>query len=463
MRPRTLFEKLWDTHLVRDLGDGRALVHVDRHILHDVTSPQAFAALAAAGRPVRNPELTFATADHIVSTAKGRGDESVKGGAELVQALRAAAKLHGIRHFDIGDPAQGIVHVIAPELGIALPGLTLACGDSHACTVGAMGAWAWGIGTSDVAHVLATQTLVVQRPKTARVTFDGTLRPHVGAKDMILSLIARIGVGGALGHAVEFAGDAVHVLPMEARFTLCNMAVEASAQTALIAPDFTTFDYIASRPFAPQDEDFDTALSAWFGLPSDASSVYDREITLDVTNLAPMITWGTSPEHVVAIDGVVPHPTSAAHQLALRYQGLVPGTPLAGTKIDRVFIGSCTNARLSDLRAAAAIVDGRKVAPHVRATVVPGSGTVKRDAEALGLHRVFEAAGFDWREPGCSMCAGLNGDGLEPGERCVATSNRNFEGRQGPGTRTHLASPVTAAASAIAGVIADPRRTGPER
>ncbi|MBI3505318.1 MAG: 3-isopropylmalate dehydratase large subunit [Proteobacteria bacterium] len=458
MRPRTLFEKLWDAHMVRDLGDGRALIHVDRHILHDVTSPQAFAALAAAGRPVRNPELTFATADHIVSTAKDRGDASVPGGAEMVRALREACRTHGIRNFDIGDPAQGIVHVIAPELGIALPGLTLACGDSHACTVGALGAWAWGIGTSDVAHVLATQTLVVQRPRTARIRFEGSLRTHVGAKDMILSLVQHIGVGGALGHAVEFAGDAVRRLPMEARFTLCNMAVEASAATALIAPDFATFDYVASRPYAPQDEDFDTALAAWFALPSDAGSVYGREMALDVTNLAPMVTWGTSPEHAVAIDGVVPHPSSAAHQRALAYQGLVPGAPIAGTKIDRVFIGSCTNARLSDLQAAAAILDGRKIAPHVRATVVPGSGTVKRDAEALGLHRVFEAAGFDWREPGCSMCAGLNGDGVAPGERCIATSNRNFEGRQGPGTRTHLASPVTAAASAVAGAIADVRR-----
>jgi 3-isopropylmalate/(R)-2-methylmalate dehydratase large subunit len=459
MRPRTLFDKLWDSHVVRDLGEGRALIHVDRHVLHDVTSPQAFAGLAASGRAVRNPDLTFATADHIVATQRGRGDETVPGGAEMIRALRGAAKAHGIRHFDLGDPAQGIVHVIAPELGIALPGLTLVCGDSHSCTVGALGAWAWGIGTSDVEHVLATQTLAVQRPKTARVKFDGTLRPHVGAKDMILALIARIGAAGALGEALEFAGPAVRALPMEARFTLCNMAVEASAATALIAPDFTTFDWVASRPFAPQDEEFDTALAAWFALPSDSAAVYGRELSVDVSNLAPMVTWGTSPEHAIPVDGAIPHPTSAAHARALNYQGLEAGRPILGTKIDTVFIGSCTNARLSDLREAAAIVGGRKVAEGVRAFVVPGSGTVKRDAEALGLNRVFEAAGFEWREPGCSMCAGLNGDRLGPTARCVATSNRNFEGRQGPGSRTHLASPATAAASAIAGAIADPRRT----
>jgi 3-isopropylmalate/(R)-2-methylmalate dehydratase large subunit len=460
MRPRTLFEKLWDTHLVRDLGDGRALVHVDRHILHEATGPQAFAALAAAGRAVRNPDLTFATVDHIVSTEKGRSDASVPGGAELIRALREAAAAHGIRHFDVDDPAQGIVHVIAPELGIVLPGLTLACGDSHSCTVGALGAWAWGIGTSDVEHVLATQTLAVQRPKTARIAFEGKLRAHVGAKDMGLALIARIGAAGAIGYAIEFAGETVRQMPMEARFTLCNMAAEAGAETALIAPDFQTFDYVASRPFAPQDEDFDTALAAWFALPSDAGSVYGRELTVDVSNLAPMVTWGTSPEHAVAIDGVVPHPASAAHQRALAYQGLQAGQPIAGTRIDSVFIGSCTNARLSDLREAAAVVDGRKVAAHVRALVVPGSRTVKRDAEALGLHRIFEAAGFEWREPGCSMCAAFNGDRLAPGERCVATSNRNFEGRQGADARTHLASPATAAASAIAGALADVRRSG---
>jgi 3-isopropylmalate/(R)-2-methylmalate dehydratase large subunit len=455
MAPRTLFAKLRDPHIVRDLGGGRLLVHIDRHLIHDVTSPQAFASMREKGRRVRHPELTFATADHIVSTEPGRGDATVPGGAQMIQALRAAAKEHGFRNYDIGDPDQGIVHVIGPELGLALPGLTIVCGDSHATTMGALGAWAWGIGTSDVEHVLVTQTLVVTAPKTMRATIAGALGKGVAAKDLILALIAKIGVDGALGHALEFAGPAIRGLDMESRFTLCNMTVEASARTGLIAPDDTTFAYLEGRSFAPKGDAFARAVAAWRELPGDENSAFDREADLDAGSIAPRVTWGTDPAQNFDIDAAVP---ADAPRRALDYQGIEAGKPVLGLKLDKVFIGSCTNARLSDLEAAAAIAAGRKVAAHVRAVIVPGSGRVKRDAEALGLHEVFQRAGFEWREPGCSMCAGLNGDRLAPFERCLATSNRNFEGRQGPNTRTHLASPATAAASAIEGAIADPRR-----
>ncbi|MCM0021406.1 MAG: 3-isopropylmalate dehydratase large subunit [Tagaea sp.] len=455
MGPRTLFAKLRDAHVVRDLGGGRLLVHIDRHLIHDVTSPQAFASMREKKRRVRHPELTFATADHIVSTEPGRGDATVPGGAEMIQALRAAAREHGFRNYDIGDPDQGIVHVIGPELGLALPGLTIVCGDSHATTMGALGAWAWGIGTSDVEHALVTQSLVVTAPRTMRATIAGALAKGVSAKDLILALIAKIGVDGALGHALEFAGPTVRGLDMESRFTLCNMTVEASARTGLIAPDDTTFAYLEGRPFAPKSEAFARALADWRRLPGDDGAAFDREVSLDASALAPRVTWGTDPAQNFDVDACVPG--DAPHR-ALAYQGIDAGKPVLGLKLDKIFIGSCTNARLSDLQAAAAIVAGRKIAPHIRAVVVPGSGRVKRDAEALGLHEVFLRAGFEWREPGCSMCAGLNGDRLAPFERCLATSNRNFEGRQGPNTRTHLASPVTAAASAIAGAIADPRR-----
>lgn len=454
MAPRTLFAKLRDAHVVRDLGGGRLLVHIDRHLIHDVTSPQAFASMRDKGRRVRHPELTFATADHIVSTEPGRGDDTVPGGAEMIRALRDAAREHGFRNYDIGDPDQGIVHVIGPELGLALPGLTIVCGDSHTTTLGALGAWAWGIGTSDVEHALVTQTLVVNEPKTMRATISGALAKHVSAKDLILALIAQIGVDGALGHALEFAGATVRALDMESRFTLCNMAVEASARTALVAPDDTTFAYVEGRPLTPKGAAFARAVADWRELPGDSGASFDREVALDASALAPRITWGTDPAQNHAIDAAVP---ANAPRRALEYLGIEAGKPLVGLKLDKVFIGSCTNARLSDLRAAASAIAGRKVAAHVRAVVVPGSGRVKREAEALGLHETFLRAGFEWREPGCSMCAGLNGDRLAPFERCLATSNRNFEGRQGPNTRTHLASPATAAASAIAGVIADPR------
>jgi 3-isopropylmalate/(R)-2-methylmalate dehydratase large subunit len=461
----TLFAKLWDAHVVTDLGGGRALIHVDRHVLHDLTSPQAFDGLRRAGRSVRNPELTYATQDHLVATARGRSDETVPGGAALIHALRENTKKAGIPLFDLGDPRQGIVHVVAPELAIALPGMTLVCGDSHTCTVGALGVYAWGIGTSEVEQVLATQTLVQRRPLTMRVRFVGVLPPGVTAKDMALYLIGQIGIGGATGHALEYAGAAVRALDMEARMTLCNMAIECGARTALIAPDDTTFQYLHGRDYAPRGAAWDSALAYWRTLASDDAAVYDRELVFQAEHIAPQITWGTSPQDVLAIEGRIPDPASvsdsgarAAMQRALDYMGLTPGTPIEGLAVDRVFIGSCTNGRLADLRAAAQVLRGRHVAPGVRAMVVPGSMTVKREAEVQGLDRIFTAAGFDWREPGCSMCAGLNADKVGARERCMATSNRNFEGRQGVLARTHLASPAMAAAAAVSGKITDVRR-----
>lgn len=460
MMAYTLFEKLWASHVISDLGDGRALIHIDRHVLHDLTSPQAFEGLRGAERAVRNPELTWATQDHLVSTARGRKDETVAGGADLIRALRDNTGRYRIPLFDLGDPRQGIVHVIAPELAIALPGVTLVCGDSHTCTVGALGAWAWGIGTSEVEHVLATQTLVQIQPKTMRVRFEGVLNDGVTAKDLVLYLMGQFGISGATGYALEYAGSAVRALGMEARFTLCNMAIECGARTALIAPDDTTYAYLRGRPYTPQGPAWDAALARWRSLPGDADAQFDREHVSYTGELAPQITWGTTPQDVVGVDGCVPHPqgtSKAATQRALDYMGLIPGTPLKGLPVDRVFIGSCTNGRLSDLREAARVLRGRKIAPHVKAMVVPGSMKVKRDAEAEGLDHVFMQAGFDWREPGCSMCAGLNADTVGPRERCVATSNRNFEGRQGPHARTHLASPAMAAAAAVCGAIADVR------
>jgi 3-isopropylmalate/(R)-2-methylmalate dehydratase large subunit len=465
MAPRALFDKLWESHVVAELGAGGTLVHIDRHMLHDVTSPQAFSGLALAGRKVRNPELTFSTADHIVATDPGRGDETVPGGTEMIRALRKNTQEAGIIHFDIGDVRQGIVHVIAAELGIALPGTTLVCGDSHTCTLGALGAWSWGIGTSEVEHTLATQTLIVRRPRTMRIVFSARLRPGVSAKDMALHMIGRIGTGGATGYAVEYAGSAVRALGMDGRFTLCNMGVEAGARAAMVAPDETTFAYVAGRAFAPTGAALHQAMAAWRALPSDDDARFDREIEIDASAIAPQVSWGTSPEQVADVDGTVPDPAREgdanrrrAMAQALAYMDLAPGTALAGIKIDKVFIGSCTNSRLDDLREAAAILRGRKVAAGVRALAVPGSGLVKRAAEAEGLDRVFRDAGFEWREPGCSMCAGLNADKVAPRERCVSTSNRNFEGRQGPLARTHLASPAMAAAAAVAGRIVDARQ-----
>ncbi|WP_198084115.1 3-isopropylmalate dehydratase large subunit [Variovorax sp. E3] len=467
MTAGTLFEKLWDQHRIADLPGGETLIHIDRHLLYEITSPQAFDGLQQAGRRVGNPELTFGTTDHLVSTRRNRGDETVEGGALLIRAFRSSTRAHGIRHFDVQDAQQGIAHVIAPELGIVLPGMTVVCGDSHTGTVGALGAWAWGIGTSAVEQVLATQTLAVRKPKTMRIVVDGELGTGVTPKDLILYLIGEIGTAGATGYALELAGRAISAMQMEGRFTLCNMGVEAGARTTFIAPDDIAFNYIRGREYAPQGEAFDRAVSAWRMLSTDDDAVFDREIRLDAGAAAPQITWGTSPEQVMAIDAIVPDPSRfaqveqrSAAERALSYMGLQAGASLLGLKVDAVFIGSCTNSRLSDLVAAAEIVRGHKVADHVRALVVPGSMTVKRQAEAHGLHRVFLDAGFEWREPGCSMCAAVNDDFVPPGARCVSTSNRNFEGRQGPRARTHLGSPATAAAAAIAGVITDARRTG---
>jgi 3-isopropylmalate/(R)-2-methylmalate dehydratase large subunit len=461
----TLFQKLWDQHRIADLDGGETLVHIDRHLLYEITSPQAFDGLQQAGRRVRNPELTFGTTDHLVSTRRNRDDETVEGGATLIRAFRVSTRAHGIRHFDVQDAQQGIVHVIAPELGIALPGMTLVCGDSHTGTVGALGSWAWGIGTSSMEQVLATQTLAVRKPKTMRILVDGRLGTGVTPKDLILYLIGQIGTAGATGYALELAGQAITDMPMEGRFTLCNMGVEAGARTTMIAPDETTFSYLRGREFAPKGPDFDRAVAEWRTLSSDQGAVFDKELRFDASAAVPQITWGTSPEQVMPIDARVPIPAlldseekRSAAERAIAYMGLHPGASLLGLKVDAVFIGSCTNSRLSDLSAAAEIVRGHKVASHVRALVVPGSMTVKREAEALGLHRVFLDAGFEWREPGCSMCAAVNDDVVPPGARCVSTSNRNFEGRQGPRARTHLASPAVAAAAAITGVITDARR-----
>lgn len=467
MTARTLFQKLWDQHHIADLAGGESLVHIDRHLLYEITSPQAFDGLQSAERPVRNPELTFATTDHLISTEPGRGDDTVAGGKQLIQTFRASNRKHGIKHFDVHDPQQGIVHVIAPELGIALPGVTLVCGDSHTGTVGALGAWAWGIGTSSVEQVLATQTLAVRKPKTMCIQVNGRLGRGVTAKDLILYLIGQIGTAGATGYALELSGQAITDMPMEGRFTLCNMGVEAGARTTLIAPDDTTFNYIRGREYAPAGGAFENAVAHWRTLASDEAARYDAELCFNAADVVPHVTWGTSPEQVMPIDGLVPMPAEladedkrSAAQRAVDYMGITPGAPLLGLQVDAVFIGSCTNSRVSDLASAAAVVEGHKVARHVRAIVVPGSMTVKREAEALGLHRIFIDAGFEWREPGCSMCAAVNSDSVPAGKRCVSTSNRNFEGRQGPNARTHLASPAVAAAAAIAGVLTDIRTLG---
>jgi 3-isopropylmalate/(R)-2-methylmalate dehydratase large subunit len=467
--PRTLFDKIWDEHVVARLGDGVDLLHVDRHMVFELTGAIAYRDLAAKARRPRNPELVFATVDHVVSTDIGDRETATSAeGRRMLGLLRDGLARHPPRaFFDLGDSRQGIVHVVAPEQGIALPGLTLLAGDSHTCTVGGLGALAWGIGSSEVEHVLTTQTIRQKRPKRLRVIVDGRLAPGVYAKDIVLALIARIGAAGGTGHAVEFAGPAIGTLDIEARLTLCNMAIEFGARIGQVAPDDATYQYLAGRPFAPKDEMWERALRHWKTLPSDPRAVFDREVALDASRLSPQVSWGTSPEQSMPIGGLVPDPNvmpdAAKREAAiasLRYMGLVPGEPIAGTPIDVAFIGSCTNARLSDLDAAAAVVAGRKVAPGVRALVVPGSGLVAAAAEAKGLDRVFRDAGFEWRAPGCSMCVAANGDVVAPGQRAVSTSNRNFEGRQGPGARTHLASPATAAASAIAGVLADPRRRG---
>lgn len=446
---KTLFDKIWDAHLVAELGEGSALIAIDRVFLHERTGAAALKALAQSGRPVADPARVFAVMDHIVDTQPGRGDGTLMAGGEgFITETRAACRAAGITLFDVNDPDQGITHVISPELGIVLPGLTLIAPDSHTCTQGAFGALAWGIGSSEAEHAMATGTLRVPRPRTMRVSFDGALPPGVTAKDMILHLIATHGTGGGAGYAVEFAGDAVRELAMEGRMTLCNMATEFAAMTGLIAPDAKTSAWLEGRRFAP------SPLPDWSALVSDVDARFDAEIRIDAAGLSPMITWGTSPEHAIPIGAAVPQGPERAHD----YIGLAPGQPIAGTPIDVAFIGSCTNARLSDLRSAATILKGKRIAPSVKiALVVPGSSAVRRAAEAEGLDKVFTAAGFEWRMSGCSMCFYVGGESFPEGARVISSTNRNFEGRQGPGIRTHIASPECVAASALAGCIADPR------
>ncbi len=463
-KPRTLFDKIWDSHLIEEQEDGTCLIYIDRHLVHEVTSPQAFEGLREAGRTVRNARAILAVADHNVPTtdrSKGIEDEESR---LQIEALRRNCEEFGLAHYGMDDVRQGIVHIIGPEQGFTLPGTTLASGDSHTATHGALGSLAFGIGTSEVEHVLATQTLMMRRLKNMRITLDGELGFGVSAKDLILAIIGEIGTAGGTGHVIEYAGQAVRALSMEGRMTVCNMSSEAGARAGLIAPDEVTFDYVKGRAMAPKAGAFELALADWRTLPSDEGASYDREVTMNAGDIAPQVTWGTSPEDVLPITGKVPDPASEADkgkrdamQRSLDYIGLEPGTELRKVGVDRVFIGSCTNGRIEDLRAAAAVAKGRKVAENVHAMVVPGSGLVKAQAEEEGLDAIFTEAGFDWREPGCSMCLAMNADRLEPGERCASTSNRNFEGRQGRGGRTHLVSPAMAAAAAVTGKLADVR------
>jgi len=462
--PHTLFDKIWDLHLVGQRADGRDLLYIDRHVLHELHAHHGFAYLQKEQRKVHRPDLTFAVQDHTVATKPGRNDDSNPTGAAFIKAMREGTRRNGIRLFDIGDPEQGISHVVAPEVGIVLPGATHAVPDSHASTVGGVGALAFGCGTTEMTHILATQVMALKRPKRMRARLDGRLGAHVSAKDVALRLIAELGVAGARGYAVEYAGSAISAMPIEQRMTLCNLNIEMGGRSGFVAPDDATFAWLAGRPYAPQGAMWDRALEHWRTLVTDDDAAFDCEVTLDCGRLEPQITWGTDPSQVVGISGRVPEPATLdarrrpAAESAFTYMGLQPGTPLLGLPVNRVFIGSCTNSRLPDLELAAAVVRGRHVAKGVSAMVVPGSSTVKREAEAAGLDRVFREAGFFWGESGCSMCAGGNGDRGAPGERIVSTTNRNFENRQGPKTRTHLASPATAAASAIAGRIADVRQ-----
>ncbi len=463
-RARTLFEKLWERHVVCEPAGEPTLLYIDLHLVHEVTSPQAFEGLRLAGRGVRRPDLTVATVDHNVPTTPDRWQIRDPISALQIETLRRNSKEFGIRFYDIQSEEQGIVHVIGPELGLTQPGMTIVCGDSHTSTHGAFGALAFGIGTSEVEHVLATQCLLQARPRTMRIHARGHLAPGVTAKDLVLGIIGQVGTDGATGHVIEYAGEAVRALTMEGRMTLCNMSIEAGARAGMIAPDETTFTYLQGRRFAPQGQGWTAALEVWRALASDAGAEFDRAVELDAASVAPQVTWGTSPGMVVPVTGRVPDPAAfpqetdrRAAQRALEYMDLVSGTPMEEIKLDRVFIGSCTNARLEDLRAAASVVRGYRTHPEVRAMVVPGSQTVKRAAEAEGLARIFLDAGFEWRESGCSMCLGMNPDILQPGQRCASTSNRNFEGRQGRGGRTHLVSPPMAAAAAITGHFTDIR------
>jgi 3-isopropylmalate/(R)-2-methylmalate dehydratase large subunit len=470
-RPLTLYEKIWADHVVERRDDGTCLIYIDRHLVHEVTSPQAFSGLRAAGRPVRRPDLTLAVPDHNLPTTARVDAAGIAlpiadpASRDQLSALRANVAEFGVPYIDALDRRQGIVHVVGPEQGFTLPGTTLVCGDSHTSAHGALGALAFGIGTSEVEHVLATQTLMLQQAKTMEVRVDGTLGFGVSPKDVMLAIIGKIGAAGGTGYVIEFTGEAIRAMSVEGRLTVSNMSIEAGARSGLIAPDDKTFAYLKGRPMAPQGADWDRAVAYWRTLPSDAAAVYDRVVTLHASEIAPSLTWGTSPEDVVQITDTIPDPESfadpskrVAAQKSLDYMGLTAGTKMQDIAIEHVFIGSCTNSRIEDLRAAAAVVDGRHVAAGVRqALIVPGSGLVKRQAEAEGLDRIFLAAGFEWREPGCSMCLAMNPDKVPSGQRCASTSNRNFVGRQGPGARTHLLSPAMAAAAAVTGRLTDVR------
>jgi 3-isopropylmalate/(R)-2-methylmalate dehydratase large subunit len=458
MVPRTLAEKVWERHVVHRAEGEPDLLYVDLHLVHEVTSPQAFDGLRMSGRAVRRPDLTVATMDHNVPTGPGPVDPV---SARQMEALARNCAEFGITLFPTGSLGQGIVHVIGPQMGLTQPGLVMVCGDSHTSTHGAFGALAIGIGTSEVEHVLATQTLPQRRPGTMAITVEGDLPPGVSAKDVILGIIARIGTGGGVGHVLEYRGSAIRALSMEGRMTVCNMSIEAGARAGMVAPDDTTFAWIEGRPHAPTGGDWEAALEDWRSLPTDAGAAFDREVEIDAAELRPYVSWGTNPAQTVTIDDVVPEPADEAAQRALAYMGLSAGTPMREIRPDTIFIGSCTNSRITDLREAASILRGRRVAPGLRAMVVPGSMLVKRQAEEEGLDEVFRAAGFDWRNAGCSMCLGMNPDQLAPGERSASTSNRNFEGRQGKGGRTHLVSPAVAAATAVAGHFATPEDLGP--
>jgi 3-isopropylmalate/(R)-2-methylmalate dehydratase large subunit len=456
----TLFEKVWNDHVVRSAEGLPDLLYVDLHLVHEVTSPQAFEGLRLAGRQVRRPDLTLATMDHNVATGDDTAPDPLS--EKQLAALATNCEEFGVPIYATGSGREGIVHVIGPELGLTQPGLTIVCGDSHTSTHGAFGALAFGIGTSEVEHVLATQTLPQRKAKSMRITFVGEPAPGVSAKDYVLAAIGEIGVDGGVGYVIEYAGPAIEALSMESRLTICNMSIEAGARAGMVAPDETTFEYLQGRPGAPKD--WDAAVARWRELPTDPDATFDRELEIDVSEIRPQVTWGTNPGMVVPIDGVVPDPADFADaddreaaERALAYMALEPGTPIQEIHVDRVFIGSCTNSRIEDLRAAAEVVRGQQVHPSVRAQVVPGSATVKRQAEAEGLDKIFTDAGFEWRRAGCSMCLGMNPDILAPGERCASTSNRNFEGRQGAGGRTHLVSPVVAAATALRGTFADAR------
>ncbi len=462
MKPKTLFDKIWDHHLIDTQEDGASLIYIDRHLVHEVTSPQAFEGLRLSGRTVNSPKRTLAVADHNVPTTDRAGGIDEEESRIQVEALDKNVEDFGIPYFNMMDKRQGIVHVIGPEQGFTQPGMTIVCGDSHTATHGAFGALAFGIGTSEVEHVLATQTLIQKPAKNMLINLEGELQTGVSPKDLVLAIIGKIGTAGGTGHVIEYSGEAIKKLSMEGRMTVCNMSIEAGARAGMIAPDQVTFDYLKDKPMSPKGNDWDLAIEWWKSLPSDEDAFYDKRITIDATKIKPTVTWGTSPEDVVSIDGFIPDPSKIQDddarlkvERSLEYMGLKGGQKISDVEINTVFIGSCTNSRIEDLRSAARIIEGKKVKQGLRAMVVPGSGLVKAQAEEEGLNLMFTEAGFEWREPGCSMCLAMNEDKLQPGERCASTSNRNFEGRQGKGGRTHLVSPQIAAASAITGKLTD--------